>query len=139
MTGTVETKNDLEMWMLQTQDGQMEFNEFIDKLITSQVFLPVRDQYNIAGFQATDRAVPLSIKDENDTDILIVFSSPDRARDFLKDYSEYQGGLLEEFGKLLLMNGVGYGVSINPDSDIGIDLEPVMVEQLVQLIRSTSN
>lgn len=124
--------------MVQAQEGQMKFDEFIDKLVTAQVFLPVRDELNIGGFQSSDRAVPLSIKDENDTNILVVFSSPDRARDFLQDYADYKGGLLEEFGKLLLMNGIGYGVVINPGYDVGLDLEPDMVEQLVQHLRDTS-
>lgn len=138
MTASFEPKNELEQWMLQAQEGQMEFDEFIHKLVTAQVFLPVRDQYNIGGFQASNQAIPFSIKDENDTNILVVFSSPDRAREFLRDHADYQSGLLEEFGKLLLQNGVGYAVSINPDNEVGLDLEPTLVEQLVQLLGSTT-
>lgn len=134
MTIAFEPKNDPEIWMLQAQEGQMDYDEFISKLFTVQVFLPVRDQQNIGGFQASSRAISLSLKDENDTDILVIFTSPDWAHDFLKDFADFQRGVLEEFGKLLLMNGVGYGVTINPDIEVGLDLEPSMVEQLVQLM-----
>lgn len=112
----------------------MDFDEIIDKLFTSQVFLPVHDQYNITGFQVPDKAIPLSIKDKSRINILVVFFSPDRGREFLKDYAEYQSGRLEDFGKSLLMNGICYRVAINPGREVYH--EPGMVENLVQLLRS---
>lgn len=133
MTQQIIPENDLETWMLKAQHGEMELEEFIGKLISSQVYLPLRDPYTIVDIQLSDQFRPFSLKDKNETEVLILFTSEERATEFLKNHEEVKSVLLEEFGNLLLKNGVGYGVSINPDQDIGMDLEPEMVEQLVQI------
>ena len=57
-------------------------------------------------------------------------TSPDRAKSFLSDHPDYKGGLLTEFKWVLEKLGVGYGITINPDGELGMDLEPGMVDQL---------
>lgn len=127
-----EPHNDLENFLLQVQEGKVGLDEFMNTLVESQVFLPVRDELNIGDFQSK-KAVPLSLEDENGTNILVIFTSPERAKDFLADYPDYNGGLVEIFKKILQMSGVGYGVTINPGCEVGMDLEPDMIEQIVTL------
>jgi hypothetical protein len=94
------------------------------------VFIPVKDSIGIEGFTASDKAVPLTLKAEDGVEILILFTSPERAKVFLQDYPGFEGGLLVEFKWVLERSGTGIGISINPDWPVGMDLEPEMVQQL---------
>jgi len=130
MPDSFEPKNDLEQRLLDAQEGRLEGEAFMRALLTSSVFMPVQDSETISGLQANTRAKPLALKDEDGTDILIIFTSPERAKDFLKDYPGYDGGLLEGFGKLLSKMGSGFGIALNPGWEVGIDMSPDMVQHL---------
>lgn len=130
MSEIFQPKNELEQHLLAAQEGQMDSETFMAHLMTAQVFMPVKDKYQIANFQGSDRAVPLSVTTEDGTEVLILFTSPERAKEFLKDFPGYEGGILTDLNWILEKMGVGYGISINPDWDVGIDLEPGMIEQL---------
>jgi SseB protein N-terminal domain len=92
--------------------------------------MPVKDSIGIAGFTSSDKAMPLTVRAEDNTEVLILFTSPERAKAFVEDYPGYDGGLLAEFNWILERTGSGIGISINPDWPVGIDLEPEMVQQL---------
>ena len=71
------------------------------------------------------------MKDDTGTEYLILFTSPERATEFIKDFPGYgDGGLLAEFTWIMEKMGVGFGISLNPDWPVGIDLEPEIVKQL---------
>lgn len=125
-----ESRNELEEKLMAAQEGQLPGNEFMHYLMDTQVFIPVKDSIGIEGFTASDKAVPLTLKAEDDMETLILFSSPERAKVFLQDYPGYEGGLLVEFKWVLERAGTGFGISINPDWPVGMDLEPEMVRQL---------
>jgi hypothetical protein len=125
-----ESRNELEEKLMAAQEGQLPGNEFMHYLMDTQVFIPVKDSIGIEGFTASDKAVPLTLKTEDDMETLILFSSPERAKVFLQDYPGYEGGLLVEFKWVLERAGTGFGISINPDWPVGMDLEPEMVRQL---------
>lgn len=125
-----ESRNELEEKLMAAQEGQLPGNEFMHYLMDTQVFIPVKDSIGIEGFTASDKAVPLTLKAEDDMETLILFSSPERAKVFLQDYPGYEGGLLVEFKWVLERAGTGIGISINPDWPVGMDLEPEMVRQL---------
>ncbi len=99
-------------------------------LMDAQVFMPVLDKQEIGGFQASTKATPLSVDAEDGTPVLILFTMPERAQDFVKNFPGYEGGLLVEFKWVLERMGTGYGIALNPGWDVGIDMEPSMVEQL---------
>ncbi len=124
------SRNELEEKLMAAQEGQLPGNEFMHYLMDTQVFIPVKDSIGIEGFTASDKAVPLTLKAEDDMETLILFSSPERAKVFLQDYPGYEGGLLVEFKWVLERAGTGIGISINPDWPVGMDLEPEMVRQL---------
>ncbi|MGB5718733.1 MAG: SseB family protein [Gammaproteobacteria bacterium] len=130
MHDTFEARNELEENLLAAQEGQMTSDDFMKYLMDTQVFMPVKDSIGIEGFTSSDKAVPLTLKTEDEIDVLILFTSPDRSREFVQDFPGYDGGLLAEFKWVLERTGSGIGISINPNWPVGMDLEPAMIEQL---------
>jgi hypothetical protein len=128
MHDTFEVRNELEQQLLAAQEGKITSEDFMHYLMETQVFMPVKD--SIAGFTSSDKAIPLTIRAEDNTEVLILFTSPERAKAFVEAYPGYDGGLLAEFNWILERTGSGIGISINPDWPVGIDLEPEMVQQL---------
>jgi hypothetical protein len=130
MHDNFEARNELETQLLAAQEGKITSEDFMQYLMETQVFMPVKDSIGIAGFTSSDKAMPLTLRAEDDTEVLILFTSPERAKDFVNDFPGYDGGLLAEFNWILERTGSGIGISINPDWPVGIDLEPEMVQQL---------
>ena len=129
------SRNDLEALLLDFHAGRQEPEEFARQLLDAQVFLPVKDEkHAIAGFQASTKAEPLVVEDGEGNSILVLFSSPDRARDFLAAFPGYGGGILVEFAWLLRRMGVGIAVTINPEQTPGFDLDPEMVAMVAALL-----
>ncbi len=130
MQNIFEARNELEEKLLAAQEGQMTSDEFMEYLMDTQVFMPVKDSIGIEGFTSSDKAIPLTLKTEDEIEVLILFTSPDRSKEFVQDFSGYDGGLLAEFKWVLERTGSGIGISINPNWPVGMDLEPEMIEQL---------
>lgn len=126
-----EPRNEVEHQLAAAQDGSIAGEDFMHYLLGAQLFMPVRDEsHGIKGFQRDDKAVPLTLEAEEGTPILILFTSPERAKPFLADFPGYTGGLLAEFAWILERVGSGYGVAINPGWSVGIDMDPDMVDQI---------
>jgi len=130
MQDNFEARNELEEKLLAAQEGQLSSEAFIDYLMDTQVYMPVKDSIGIEGFTGSDKAVPLTLNTEEDLEVLVLFTSPDRSRAFVKDFPGYDGGLLAEFKWVLERTGSGVGISMNPDWPVGLDIEPGMIEQL---------
>jgi hypothetical protein len=128
MHDSFDARNELEEKLMATQEGQMNGEAFMQYLMDTQVFMPVKDPIGIEGFTSSDKANPLILKSEDDTEVLILFTSPERARDFVQAYPGYAGGVLAEFSWILERTNIG--ISINPNWPVGMDLEPDMVQQL---------
>jgi hypothetical protein len=125
-----ESRNELEEKLVAAQEGRLASEVFMDYLMDTQVFMPVKDSIGIGGFTGSDKAIPLTLKTEDDIEVLILFTSPERAKDFVQDFPGYEGGLLAEFRWVLERTGSGVGISINPTYPVGMDMEPEMVQQL---------
>ena len=130
MHDSFEARNELEQNLIAAQEGQMAGDAFMKYLMDTQVFMPVKDSIGIEGFTGSDKAVPLTLKSEDGIEVLILFTSPERAKSFVQDYPGYEGGLLAEFRWVVERTGSGVGVSINPNWPVGMDMEPEMVQQL---------
>lgn len=130
-----EPKNDLETELLKAQQGEIAGEAFLQTLLQSQVFMPVRDKHQIANFQSSDQAVPLTLESEDGHSVLVLFSSPERGQGFLQDYPEYAGGLLVEFTWVLERLGSGIGISLNPELAVGVELDPEMVGQILGALK----
>ena len=100
---TFTAQNELEKMLLSALDGGVDEADFMRQLLDAQVFMPIQDEAStIKGFQRTTKAQPLLIEDENGTQVLILFTSPGRAKEFVANHPGYGGGLLTE---LLLVQG----------------------------------
>ena len=130
MNEVFETRNELEQKLLAAQEGQMPGDKFMKYLMDTQIFMPVKDSIGIEGFTSSDKAIPLTLLSDDKIEVLVLFTSPDRAREFVRDHPGYEGGLLAEFKWVLERTGSGVGISINPNWPVGMDMEPEMVQQL---------
>ncbi len=132
MTAT-EARNELEAKILDAQEGRITSDDLLKTLMGSQVFMPVQDEKApVLNVQRSTRAQPLVLSAEEGTPILVLFSSPERAKPFLVDYPGFTGGILESFKWVLQNMGSGYGIMLNPDSEVGFDMEPETVQDLIQ-------
>jgi hypothetical protein len=130
MHDSFDARNELEEKLMSAQEGQLSSESLMEYLMDTQVFMPVKDSIGIEGFTSGNKAIPLTLKTEDDIEVLILFTNPDRAKVFVQDFSGYEGGLLVEFSWVLERTGSGVGISINPDWPVGMDMEPEMVQQL---------
>ena len=130
MQETFEARNEVEEKLLSAQEGQLTSEALMQYIMDAQLFMPVKDSIGIEGFTSSDKAVPLTLKTEDNVEVLVLFTSPDRSKVFLQDFPGYDGGLLAEFNWVLERTGSGIGISINPDWPVGMDLEPEMIQQL---------
>jgi hypothetical protein len=130
MTERFEARNELEHKLMEAQEGNLSEGEFMQFLLEAQVFMPVRDAIGIAGFTGSSKAIPLTLNTEDALEVLVLFSSPERAKAFVQDFPGYEGGLLVEFKWVLERTGSGVGISLNPNWPVGMDLEPETVQQL---------
>ena len=132
MTAT-EARNELEAKILEAQEGRITSDDLLKTLMGSQVFMPVQDEKApVLNVQRSTRAQPLVLSAEEGTPILVLFSSPERAKPFLENYPGFTGGILESFKWVLQNMGSGYGIMLNPESEVGFDMEPETVQDLIQ-------
>jgi len=138
----LEPKSELEKKLLAAINGELDSEDFMQELMTQQIFIPVKDDRDsgIGGFQHTTKATPLVVEDEG-LKILVLFTSPERAKAFLADMPGYSGGLLADFSWIVERMEPGFAISVNPDIDLGMDIEPEHVEQMIALLarQSTTN
>jgi len=94
--------------------------------------MPVQDEKpSLLNIQRSARAQPLVLNAEDGTPILVLFSSPERAKAFISDYPGFGGGILTEFTWVLEKMGRDFGIALNPGLDVGFDMEPETVNELV--------
>ena len=94
-----QTMNEAEELLVKAQSGELESEAFIQQLMEVTLFMPIYEKHQIGGLQPTtsDQAVPLTLDDDAGNKVLILFTSPDRAKVFVRDFPGYGGGLLAEF------------------------------------------
>ncbi len=124
--------NALEEQLAAVHAGSLEAETFVLRLLDQQLFMPVRDEKNpIQGFQRSTQAEPLIIEDEEGERILVLFTSPERAKPFVEHYPEFSGGILTELSWILRRIGGGVPIALNPGWDIGMDFDADMTAQLL--------
>jgi hypothetical protein len=132
--------NDLEEQLMAVHSGTVEVGDFVARLLNEQVFMPVRDEkHAIAGFQRTTQAEPMVIEDEDGNQVMVVFTSPERAKPFLEYFPDYKGGLLTEFSWVLKKIGGGFPLALNPGWEIGLDFDAEMVASLIASLPADSS
>lgn len=132
----MEAKNELERKLRAAIEGELPPEDFMHELLTQQIFIPVKDDkdHGIAGFQSTTKATPLVVEDDTGQKILVLFTSPERAKDFLAGTPGYSGGLLADFSWIVARMEPGFAIAVNPGIDLGMDIAPENVTEMMQLI-----
>lgn len=133
MTDAFAPQNELERQLIAAQEGQIPPEGFIETLIGSEIFMPVYEKHQIGGLQSSDKARPLKLKTDDGDEVLVLFTSPERAKAFVKDFPGYGGGLVADFTWILEKLGIGYGISLNPRLEFGIDFQAEDVVQIAQM------
>jgi len=123
VTTDFQPQNDLERQLMAAQENRIPPESLLRTLLGSEVFMPVYERHQIGGFATDTKARPLKIRTEDGEEVLVLFTSPDRAKTFVKGYPGYGGGLVVEFTWILEKLGIGYGVTLNPGLEFGIDFE----------------
>ena len=123
MTTDFVPQNDLERRLLAAQEGQIPPEAFIETLLGSEVFMPIYEKHRIGGLQTETRARPLKLRTDDGGEVLVLFTSPERAKSFVKEFPGYGGGLVTEFTWILEKMGVGFGIALNPGETVGMDFE----------------
>lgn len=131
MSDAFEPRNELEKSLLAAQDEEISSDDLLNILMNSQVFMPVQDEKPALPTQRSNRAQPLVLTAEDSTSILVLFSSAERAKDFISEYPGFSGGILTEFTWVLEKMGRDFGIALNPGLDVGFDMEPETVNELV--------
>jgi len=131
-----EAKNELEQKLLAAINGELAGEDFMREMLEQQIFIPIKDERDsgIPGFQLTNKATPLVIQDETGRNILVLFTSPERARAFLADVPGYSGGLLADFAWIVERMEPGFAIAVNPGLELGMDIEPDDVTQMLALL-----
>lgn len=133
-----EPRNDLERRLAELHQGTLTEASFLAGLAEAEVFMPVQDEETVAGVQRSNRAKPLVVAAEDGTPVLLVFTSPERAKPVTGEFEGFGGGLLTEFKWVLERMEGGVGVSINPGWELGYDIEPDAVSHLCAESRQVS-
>lgn len=132
MSEAFDPRNELEKSLLAAQDEEISSDDLLNILMNSQVFMPVQDEKPaLFNNKHPTRAQPLVLTTEDSTPILVLFSSPERAKDFIGDYPGFGGGIVTEFTWVLEKMGRDFGIALNPGLDVGFDMEPQTVNELV--------
>ena len=139
----LETKNELEAKLLAAMNNELAGDDFMHELMTQQVFIPIKDDkdHGILGFQTTTKATPLVVEDEDGQKIFVLFTSPERAKEFLAGTPGYSGGLLVDFSWIVERMEPGFAMAVNPGIDLGMDIDPEIVTEMLVLLaqRNASN
>ena len=129
---TFTAQNELEKMLASALGGGVDEAEFMHHLLDAQVFMPIQDEASpIKGFQRTTKAQPLLVEDENGTQVLILFTSPGRAKEFVADHPGYGGGLLTELSWVLRKMDTPLSIALNPGFETGFDMDAEMVAELM--------
>jgi hypothetical protein len=130
MSTEFSPQNDLERQLIAAQEGEIPPEAFIQTLLGSEVFMPVYERHQIGGLQMDSTARPLKIQNDAGDEVLVLFTSPERAKAFVREHPGYGGGLVTEFTWILEKLGIGYAITLNPGLQVGIDFDAQDVAQL---------
>ena len=130
-----EPRNDVETLLVEMLSGAVEPEDFANRLLDLQVFMPVRDEkHQIAGFQLSTKAEPLVLENDDGNRAMIIFTAPERSKDFMADFPNYSGGLLTEFSWILRRMSADLSIALNPGMDVVFYFDPGMVALLAALL-----
>ncbi|GAB3063532.1 SseB family protein [Stenotrophomonas tumulicola] len=126
-----EPLNDLEVRLVQAQDGTLQAPEFLDSLLSDQVFV-LLDKPVGPDADWDESINPLVLTSEADEPMFAVFSAIERAGMWSDQLPQFENALQVEVRWLLGAISDGVGLVLNPGFDIGMEMIPDAVVQLKQ-------
>lgn len=133
-----QPQNDLERSMLAAQDrtdgAEASMAALVAALMEAQVFMPVKDACDRTGTPRESATEPLVLNDEQGEPVLALFTSPERAKAFVRNFPGFAGGLLTDLQEIMARWGVDYAIALNPGGSVGLDLPRAMVRQLGRVL-----
>ena len=132
-----EAKNNLERQLEALHDDSLSEKAFLQLLCASEIFMPIQDDSTM-GIQRSTSAKPLVVEDEGGIPVMLLFTSPERAKPVVQEFPGFAGGLLTEFKWVLEKIESDVGISLNPGWEIGYDIEPETVKRLQADIRDVA-
>nr|WP_246333361.1 SseB family protein [Stenotrophomonas tumulicola] len=117
--------------MVQAQDGTLQAPEFLDSLLSDQVFV-LLDKPVGPDADWDESINPLVLTSEADEPMFAVFSAIERAGMWSDQLPQFENALQVEVRWLLGAISDGVGLVLNPGFDIGMEMIPDAVVQLKQ-------
>lgn len=114
-----ESLNLLERELSAAQTDASRLPGFLESLVDSEVVLLTKR--NVLAQESPDDIEPLVIPGQNDqADMVAVFTSPEMAHRVAATYPQYQYGIRTDFIWVLAHTAPGLGVTINPGWTLGM-------------------
>jgi len=126
-----EPLNDLEVRLVQAQDGTLDAPGFLDSFLADQVFV-LLDKPVGADSDWDETINPLVLTSEANEPMFAVFSAVERAAPWSEQLPQFENALQVDVRWLLGAMSDGVGIVLNPGFDIGMEMIPDAVVQLKQ-------
>ncbi len=126
-----EPLNDLEVRLVQAQDGTLPAPEFLDSLLADQVFV-LLDKPVGPDADWDESINPLVLTSEAEEPMFAVFSAVERASAWSEQLPQFENALQVKMSWLLSAISDGVGIVLNPGFDLGMEMIPDAVVQLKQ-------
>lgn len=127
-TDTFQAANNLERALLEAQTGRLSVGEFLNTLLSSQVFVLLDKEVAPNGWD--NSASPMVLSNHSGIPVLATFTSPERSDGWPAQLPQFSFGLLTDFRWLLRGVAPGVGVVVNPGLSVGLELAPERVAEL---------
>ena len=128
MTEEFHPDNELERALVQAQAGTMSTEEFLGRLLDSQVTLLLDKEVPESGW---DNSIsPLVLASPRGGNVLAAFTGVDRVVPMSQGSNSYKYALLVDFRWVLKGVAPGVGIVINPGWPVGVEIEPARVAEL---------
>jgi len=123
--------NDLEVRLLQAQDGTLSAEDFMDSLLADTVYV-LLDKPVDADSEWNQEINPLVLTSEADEPMFAVFSAVERAAPWSDELPQFENALQVEVRWLLSAISEGVGIVLNPGFGVGMEMIPDAVAQMKQ-------
>lgn len=131
MDGDFVPHNETEKLLIAGIEGDIEQEDFMRRLLTEQVFMPVEDlPPNAAPNTIPPR--PLMLEDEDGHTAVALFTSPERAKPVVEHFPAYKGGFLADTVWVLERFG-DRGIVLNPGWPVGLELDAGSIKAILSL------